>query len=133
MSLLTTVLLAALTLAPATETATDAIDSRAFQGNYLWSFNNETEPLRAVFTRSEREAKWDVVFYFRFDGTDHEYRGVAEGELDHGELSGTVKNENRRRTFTFQGEFEEGTFTGHHAELRGGGQRDTGTLTLEAE
>ena len=111
----------------AAEAATD--DIRTLTGQYKWNYQKSPGKLRAVFTPVDR-GNWEVVFHFTFDGRKHAYAGTAEGTLSEGELKGTVKNENRRRTFVFEGRFEEGTFRGRHAEIRGTGQRKTGTLIL---
>lgn len=125
-------LIAALALTPAVEPSAGGESSRTLVGNFMSDFQDRVKPLRAVFTPTDTD-RWDVVFYFRFNGRDHEYVGTAEGGVDRGELSGTVQNEGRNRTFTFAGEFEDGVFKGRHAELRGGGERDTGTLTLKGQ
>ena len=108
---------------PAAET------SRTLTGEYVSSFESGRQPLRAVFTPTG-EDQWNVIFYFKFHGKKHEYEGTAEGTLDGGELSGTVQNENKRRTFTFQCRFRDGEFRGTHAEIKRTGERRTGSLTL---
>jgi hypothetical protein len=87
------------------------------------------QALRAVFTPTGTD-QWHVVFHFEFHGKNLVYQGTAQGSLDTGELSGEVKNENRRRTFTFQGRFHDGEFRGTHAEIKRTGERRTGSLTL---
>lgn len=103
--------------------------SHTLTGQYVWTYQNTPGDLEAVFTRTG-EGRYDVVFHFTFDGQPRAYRGTAEGSLSEGTLSGTVKNENRRRTFVFDGAVSEGTFRGTHAEIRRGKERRTGTLTL---
>lgn len=93
-------------------------------------FQDKVRPLRAVFTPTG-ERTWDVVFYFKFNGRDHQYKGIAEGGLREGSLSGRVENEGGRRTFTFRGAFEKGTFKGEHFEISRGREVKTGSLTLE--
>jgi hypothetical protein len=87
------------------------------------------QPLRAVFTPTG-VGQWDVVFHFEFHNKKHIYRGTAQGNLDGGDLIGEVKNENKRRTFTFQGTFRDGAFHGTHAEIKRTGERRTGSMTL---
>ncbi len=103
-------------------------------GNFTSGFQDGPKTVRAVFTRPEQpgeERDFDVVFYFKFNGRDHQYRGTAWGSLEaSGELEGRVQNESRQRTFTFRGEFEDGTFKGTHAEIGRRGERKTGQLTL---
>lgn len=104
---------------------------RTLLGEYRWA-HGETGDLRAVFTPAG-EDYWEVSFYFRFNGQPHVYTGFARGTLTGGKLDGEVKNENRRRTFTFSGSFRGDTYRGTHAELKRGREYATGTLTLEAE
>ena len=115
---------AALGRASAAEPGQD--DRRTLNGNYYWTDGSTRGALKAVFTQTG-EQTWDVEFRFRFRDRPHTYTGVAEGSLGDGELSGTVKNESKRRTFTFRGEFENGRFEGDHFE----GRHRTGTLTLK--
>lgn len=121
-------LAALLLLAPGTGAGASA--DRKLEGEYAWN-QGPTGPLTAVFTPDGEG--WKVAFHFRFRGRDRTYRGTAEGDLSDGELSGEVKNENRRRTFTFEGKFENGTFRGTHAELTSGRPQATGTLTLSEQ
>ena len=124
------VLIATLT-ASAAEPSVETGGERTLVGNFMSGFQDRVKPLRAVFTPNE-EDEWTVVFYFEFNGADHEYTGTARGSLDEGELSGVVENEGGRRTFTFRGEFNDrGVFSGRHAEVRGSRSSDTGTLTLK--
>lgn len=100
------------------------------EGNYQWNADpNNPGTLEAVFTPDGNGYK--VAFHFRFDGRNHTYSGSAEGSLADGPLKGTVKNEDKRRTFTFEGTTSGGNFSGNHAEIgRNGKVIDTGTLTL---
>ena len=98
-------------------------------GTYVWSQRGGGGDLEAVFTATGKNT-WDVSFHFEFRDKPHTYTGTAEGSLGDGTLSGQVFNENKRRTFTFDGEFKNGTFEGTHAETTGGSPIDTGTLTL---
>lgn len=116
--------------------AVSGLDARAadakttLEGQYVWSYENYTEDLKATFTATGDDT-FDVRFDFKFDGRQRTYKGTAEGSLE-GELEGTVLNENQRRTFTFAGSFDDdGVFHGTHAEVRSGRSRATGTLTLE--
>ena len=104
----------------------DATEARTLVGEYNWTGGGATGELEAVFGPTGADT-WDVDFKFVFDGQSHTYTGTANGSLGEGELSGTVKTENGRRTFTFKGRFEAGSFVGEHFE-RG---RKTGTLTLQ--
>ena len=104
---------------------------RSLTGLYFSSYQDGQRRLRAEFTPRE-ELEWDVVFYFRFNGRNHEYSGTAKGSLLEGPLRGQVRNESGQRTFTFDGEFKKGKFRGTHAELRRGRESRTGTLSLQA-
>ena len=102
--------------------------STTLEGEYVWNQGPQGD-LRAVFTATG-ENLYDVSFYFEFRGRSHTYSGIAEGSLSDGALKGKVRNEDKRRTFTFRGEFENGQFRGDHAETTSGRARRTGTLTL---
>lgn len=102
--------------------------ARTLTGDFVWDGGGEGA-LSAVFTPSGEDT-WDVNFEFTFRGTPHAYSGTAEGTLAAGEMKGTVKSDGRSRTFTFAGTFTDGVFHGTHAEVTGGGEQPTGTLTL---
>lgn len=107
-----------------------AEDTQTLTGEYLWERREMSGPLEAVFTPAG-EGKWEVSFHFTFREESHTYTGMAEGSLTEGALSGEVLNESKERTFTFTGAFDEGVFTGTHAEIREGKKIDTGTMTLK--
>jgi hypothetical protein len=111
--------------------ASGADSSRTLKGTYEWTGGENKGPLEAVFTPAG-EGKWEVAFHFEFDGQPHVYAGTAEGSLSEGALKGTVKTENKKRTFTFKGAFQDGTFTGTHADSSPDGEQPTGTLTLKS-
>lgn len=125
------ILLAALALPAAGQPAAETKSPLTLTGNFMSGFQDRVKPLRAEFTPADGN-EWNVVFHFRFNGAEHQYVGTATGDLEQGELSGVVKNEGGRRTFSFRGEFDKGVFKGKHAELTGGNQRETGTLMLKA-
>ena len=104
-------------------------DGKTLTGKYHWSQTGEAGDLEAVFTPAG-ENKWNVDFRFAHGGDDHVYSGSAEGNLKDGALSGRVTNEAGKREFTFEMKFEEGRFTGTHAEVTGGNEKKTGTLNL---
>jgi hypothetical protein len=122
-------LLGALCLA-AVGLASGADSSRTLKGTYEWTDGGEKGELQAVFTPAG-EGKWEVAFHFKFQGEPHVYSGSAEGSLSDGALKGAVKTENKKRTFTFNGAFHEGTFTGTHADASEDEEHPTGTLTLK--
>ena len=122
------VLLALAALATAPLAADGDTATRTLIGEYYWSGGGSSGDLEAVFTATG-EGVWDVDFHFRFRGKAHTYSGSAKGSFE-GELSGRVKTENERRTFTFSGEFVDGVFEGRHAEEFSSGERRTGTLTM---
>lgn len=105
-----------------------AADKRTLEGEYNWNQGSSGD-LEAVFTAAGQD-EWKVAFHFRFRGRGHVYRGTAKGSLTAGKLAGKVRNEGEQRTFTFKGEIEDGQFRGTHAEITGGSDRKTGTLTL---
>ena len=108
----------------------DAAGEQTLTGSYRWN-NGHPDDLKAIFTATG-EDRWDVAFHFRFRGSPEVFSGTARGSLSQGKLEGRVKNRNGRgsRTFTFRGEFEDGTFRGTHAEVFGRRESSTGTLTL---
>ena len=101
-------------------------------GGYVWTARATEGDLQAVFTPTGKST-WDVSFHFDFRDKPHTYTGTATGDLSGGKLSGKVFNEDKKRTFTFTGAFDEtGLFSGTHAETTDGRAGDTGTLTLRA-
>lgn len=100
-------------------------------GKYVWN-SDPSNPgdIRAVFTPTKAD-EYAVAFHFNFQGHEYTYAGSAKGKLDNGHLEGQVQDEQKRRTFVFDGDAVSGTFTGKHAEM---GRRDkrteTGTITL---
>ena len=115
-------------LLPAQGGSASAGGERTLKGRFEWNQGSKGD-LEAVFTATGQD-RWDIDFHFRFRGRSHTYTGTAKGSLADGELEGKVRNESRRRTFTFSGEFENGIFRGTHAEVYGSRQQRTGTLTL---
>ena len=116
-------------LAAKDEQKVEKKDTKTLTGKYLWTQTGEAGDLEAVFTPAG-ENKWNVDFRFAHSGDDHVYSGSAEGNLKDGALSGRVTNEAGKREFTFEMKFEEGRFTGTHAEVTGGNEKKTGTLNL---
>jgi hypothetical protein len=106
-----------------------AEDARTLHGEFAWTQRDKSGDLEAVFTPTG-EGTWDVSFRFEFRESPHTYSGTAEGDLDDGELKGTVTDESGKRTFTFEGESKDGEFSGTHAETTGGKPASTGTLKL---
>lgn len=102
---------------------------RTLRGSYRWEQGDETGKFKAEF-KPAGELHWDVSFRFRFGGNTHIYVGTADGRLDSGVLEGRVESDGRKRVFLFKGEFKNGKFSGTHAELSGGREYRTGTLTL---
>ena len=122
-------LLAVALLLPLSSVATDG--AQTLNGEFQWNRMDNPGDLKAVFEPTG-DSSWDVSFYFEFRGKPHTYTGTAEGSLTEGALRGKVFNENKKRTWTFEGAFEEGTFRGTHKEHRGEEIHDTGTLWLKA-
>lgn len=99
-------------------------------GEYLWVGPDVDGDLEATFV-PKSESSYEVTFRFDFRDEPRVYTGTATGSLERGELRGTVKNENKKRTFEFEGEFgKDGVFRGKHRELVDDGVKETGTLTL---
>ncbi len=121
--------LATLATLVAAGSATAADDSRTIAGAYVWDQGDTGGAVEAVFTPTG-EGTWDVAFHFNFDGEDHVYTGTAKGNLMDGALAGEVKADKRPVTFKFEGTFEDGKFSGTHAQVREDGETKTGTLSL---
>ena len=116
---------------PGADARADDEGSQTMLGEYYWTGGNTGGELKAVFTATGEDT-WDVDFFFDFRSKPHVYSGTAEGSLTDGPLEGTVKNENRRRTFVFGGKVVESRFTGEHAEITQD-ERRTGTLELQLQ
>ena len=104
-------------------------DTHTLTGEYHWTERGAKGELEAIFTPTGK-GTWDVSFNFEFRGRAHTYSGTAEGSLTEGALSGTVLNDDKRRTFKFSGAFEDGTFSGTHSEMRDNGEAATGSMSL---
>ena len=111
--------------------AAGADAGRTLKGSFVWGDANKGGDLEVVF-EPDGEAAWGVAFHFEFRGQAHVYRGTARGSLAEGTLEGTVQNEDKKRTFKFQGTFQDGVYQGTHAEIEDGSESPTGTLTLKA-
>jgi hypothetical protein len=106
-----------------------ADDSTTLTGEFVWEGGNTAGDLKAEFTPNG-DGQWNVEFHFEFRGRPHTYSGSASGSLVEGRLEGRVLNESKKRTFTFEGTFQDGVFSGSHAEMHGDEESSTGTLTL---
>ena len=115
--------------APATAAAAVGGAQTTMKGEFLWSRRDTAGELEAIFTPTG-DGTWDVAFHFTFRERPHVYAGTAKGRLSEGELEGTVQNESKERTFTFRGTVRDGKFEGQHAEIAGGEEQETGTLSL---
>jgi hypothetical protein len=121
----------ALVLLAAFPVASSAADDMVtMTGEYYWEEGHDEGVLKKVEFTPTGEGAWDVAFYFSFRGRDHIYKGTAEGSLTEGALEGNIRNENEERSFTFSGEFADGTFTGEHSETEGSSSWSTGTMSL---
>jgi hypothetical protein len=99
-------------------------------GAFVWNNEDQTGDLEAIFTNTG-EGMWDVAFHFIWEDEPHIWAGTAEGSLTEGELKGSVTTDGEREsTFTFEGMFEGGKFSGTHGSMRDGEMNDTGTITL---
>lgn len=103
-----------------------AADKQTWTGEYQWD-NGGTGDLRAVFT-AKGENRWKVAFHFRFDKKNRVFKGTAEGSLEAGQLTGTVKDGRKRRTF--EAKVADGVLEGPHFEVGSDGPFATGTLKL---
>ena len=110
--------------------ADDHEEPKKMSGEYLWTQGGSDGPLDVIFTPTG-DGEWDVAFHFTFRGKEHTYEGTASGSLSEGDLSGTVQNESKKRTFTFAGSFADGVFSGTHAETTAGREAETGTISFQ--
>jgi hypothetical protein len=110
--------------------AAEEAETTTLNGAYIWAQGNADGELEVIFSPTG-EAEWDVSFNFTFRNKPHTYTGSAAGKIGEGAFSGTVVNESKRRTFTFEGSFEDGVFMGTHAEVHGEKSSPTGTLTFK--
>ena len=122
-------LVVALALLIGASAVTLAEGEKTLNGEFNWSGRGTDGDLEAVFTPTGEES-WTVDFHFEFRGSSHVYSGTAVGSLSEGKLEGQVRSENQKRSFTFTGKFDDGKFSGTHAETTGGREASTGTLTL---
>ena len=102
---------------------------QTLKGSYEWTGGKSGE-LTAYFFPTDETNTWKVEFRFDFHGP-HLYTGTARGNLKEGDLSGEVVSDQRKRTFVFRGAFQDGEFSGTHAETTRGGKKETGTMTLK--
>ena len=126
------VFVSAAVFADSAATGGEGPKTRVFEGQYKWINMDKPGPLRAEFTATG-ESHWDVDFHFWFDGRDRTYSGTAEGSLSEGVIKGKVRNENNRRTFTFEAALRNGRLEGTHRETTPSRARRTGTLRLSEQ
>ena len=104
------------------------------EGSFVWARDDgdHTGDLKAVFTPSGDDA-WNVAFHFVWEDEPHIYAGTATGNLKSGSLEGEVENdsEERKTTFRFAGNFEDGVFKGTHGALKDGELNELGTMELK--
>jgi hypothetical protein len=128
-------LLAVCVLCNASLAAADAdkpAPSYTTEGTFIWSRNNASEPVKAVFTKTEAADTYDVKFYFKWSKKEHIYSGTATGQLKDGKLEGTVKADDQNRSFGFTGTCKDATFSGSHHEKSGAKEQATGTITWKS-
>jgi hypothetical protein len=109
-----------------------AAEPTTLTGEFEWNQRGTRGDLEAIFTPTG-EGSWDVDFHFEFRGQPHTYSGTATGSLAEGKLEGKVLNESKERTFIFSGKFEDGEFTGQHAEIAEDKEVNTGSMSLAGE
>lgn len=104
-------------------------------GEYVWERSDQEIPgeIEAVFTPADADGMWNVVFTFEWEGEMREWHGEAKGSLTDGTLSGhALEDRDRKRTFMFEGDVSDGSFTGKHGRERDGEFRSSGRMTLSA-
>ena len=111
--------------------AAEKVASHTIEGQFNWSHQKgKTHNVKAVFTKSAKAGVYDVSFYFNWGKNPHVYTGQATGNLKDGMLKGTVKNDDKKRSFGFEGTCKNMKFEGKHHEIKGKWKTDTGTISL---
>ena len=108
---------------------------RVLVGTYTSVESGDPGPIRASFSPRESEdalPAWTVVFTVTMDTADYVYKGLAEGSLEEGELTGEVSDPAGKETYMFRGEHRDGKFYATHAQTTGGFITPTGDMTLSA-
>lgn len=107
-------------------------DPVTLNGQFVWkrSDADRNGDLRAEFTEVKK-GEYNVSFHFTWEEKPLTYTGVAKGSLKNGDLTGEVKSDDKKHSYTFKGTVVEGKLTADHKYLREDGTvSDTGTLVL---
>ena len=102
------------------------------KGQFVWKKNgpDKNGDLRAEFTKV-KEGEWTVSFHFTWEEKPMIYTGLAKGSLKNGSLTGEVKSDTKKHSYTFKGTVVNGKLTASHNYLdEDGTVEDTGTLVL---
>ena len=105
-----------------------------WKGEYKWvrTKGEKKGTVTAEFA-PDGENKWKVKFFFKWGKKDHIYTGTATGSVKDGKLKGTVLNDTKKRSFTFEGTVKEGTLTGTYNETTKGRAKKTGVITMSVK
>jgi len=107
-------------------------EERILYGTYRSDYQDRPQRMRVLFKPVEQEqGAWLVSFDFTYGKRSYTYSGTARGSFEEGEIGGLVENESGARSFTFFLQERKGNFSGTHAEVIGGSEEPTGTLTLK--
>ncbi len=109
-----------------------ATDPVSMKGEFVWKRTDENKKgdLHAEFTEV-KEGEWKVSFHFTWEEKPLTYTGIAKGNLKNGNLTGEVKSDDKKHSYTFEGTVVDGKLTANHKYLREDGTAgDTGTLVL---
>ena len=116
--------------------ATAADNELRLDGTFRWNQGSgRDKPLEARLTRIEEDV-WQATFTFRFNGSQHRWRGELQGSLDDGQVTGTVSQGRGRRprTWRIEGTVEDGVLqASHYEQRRRGGETLTGTIRLAVD
>jgi len=107
-------------------------DPVILKGHFVWEKNgpDKNGDLRAEFTQI-KEGEWTVSFHFTWEQKPLIYTGLAKGSLKNGSLTGEVKSDNKKHSYTFKGTVANGKLTASHNYLDDDGiVKDTGTFVL---
>ena len=108
-------------------------DPISLKGNFVWkrSDADRNGDLLAKFTQV-KEGEWAVSFHFTWDEKPLVYTGIAKGSLKNGNLTGEVKSDDKKHSYTFSGAVVNGTLNANHKyHNEDGTVSDTGTLMLK--
>ncbi len=108
-----------------------AAEAVTYGGTFNWNREKgKTHPLKGVFT-PVGENKWNVIWSFKWKKKPVTYKGVVEGNLVNGNITGKSSTKDGKRNWTFTGTAKDGVMTCNHKELKGRKETPTGTIIIK--